>query len=73
MFVYRWFMAVKLIFAFSVFISYGIQFYVPAQILFPHIIKWCVADAWHGAADSCLRIVFVLISCEYLTPCLCGV
>ena len=59
-------MSVKLLFAAAIFISYGVQFYVPAIILIPFIEK--KLGPLDAVAKNCLiRTAFVIGTCKYTT------
>ena len=59
-------MSVKLLFAAAIFISYGVQFYVPAIILIPFIEK--KLGPQDAVLKNCLiRTAFVIGTCKYTT------
>ena len=58
------FQSVKLLFALAIFISYGLQFYVPTKFAFPPLIKLFPSSFSPYVADSCLRAIFVAMTCK---------
>ena len=61
----RLFLLVKVEFAVAIFITYGLQFYVPIQILWPLAQRRLPANSWssrHG--ELILRFIFVLATCK---------
>ncbi|XP_005741286.1 proton-coupled amino acid transporter 1 [Pundamilia nyererei] len=53
---------VKLLYCFGIFITFALQFYVPAEILIPSMVA-CVPDQWDTAIDLLLRAVMVIFTC----------
>ncbi|XP_071086834.1 neutral amino acid uniporter 4-like [Haliotis cracherodii] len=56
------YLSVKLMFAISIFISYGVQFYVPMKIIWPVIESHLVSRRLIVYGEYLLRIVLVLIT-----------
>ncbi|XP_014891968.1 proton-coupled amino acid transporter 1 [Poecilia latipinna] len=54
--------AVKLLYCFGIFITFALQFYVPAEILIPQILT-CVSERWEKPVDLLLRTLLVIITC----------
>ena len=65
----RLFLAARLMFALSLFISYGLQFYVPVSIIWPFIEKQVERKGhvppWYS--EYVFRFILVLITCKYMT------
>lgn len=60
----RTYQAVKLLYCFGIFITFALQFYVPAEILIPPVVAR-VSERWEMAVDLLLRTVLVIFTCEY--------
>ncbi|XP_028271705.1 proton-coupled amino acid transporter 1 [Parambassis ranga] len=54
--------AVKLLYCFGIFITFALQFYVPAEILIPPVVAR-VSERWERAVDLLLRTVLVIFTC----------
>uniref|UniRef100_A0A8D3CTP7 Solute carrier family 36 member 1 n=1 Tax=Scophthalmus maximus TaxID=52904 RepID=A0A8D3CTP7_SCOMX len=54
--------AVKLLYCFGIFITFALQFYVPAEILIPSVLAR-VPERWETAVDLLLRTVLVIFTC----------
>ncbi|TDH07317.1 hypothetical protein EPR50_G00104760 [Perca flavescens] len=54
--------AVKLLYSFGIFITFALQFYVPAEILIPPVLAR-VSQRWEKAVDLLLRTVLVIFTC----------
>ncbi|XP_077466370.1 proton-coupled amino acid transporter 1 isoform X2 [Stigmatopora argus] len=54
--------AVKLLYCFGIFITFALQFYVPAEILIPSAVAR-VSERWKTAVDLLLRAVLVIFTC----------
>ncbi|KAI9521287.1 hypothetical protein NQZ68_007601 [Dissostichus eleginoides] len=53
---------VKLLYCFGIFITFALQFYVPAEILIPPVLAR-VSVRWERPVDMLLRTVLVLFTC----------
>uniref|UniRef100_A0A669CNS7 Solute carrier family 36 member 1 n=1 Tax=Oreochromis niloticus TaxID=8128 RepID=A0A669CNS7_ORENI len=53
---------VKLLYCFGIFITFALQFYVPAEILIPSMVAR-VSERWETAIDLLLRSVMVIFTC----------
>lgn len=53
---------VKLLYCFGIFITFALQFYVPAEILIPPAVAR-VSDSWKKPLDLLLRTVLVIFTC----------
>ncbi|XP_034038203.1 proton-coupled amino acid transporter 1 [Thalassophryne amazonica] len=53
---------VKLLYCFGIFITFALQFYVPAEILIPSVVTR-VSDRWERPVDLLLRALLVLFTC----------
>ncbi|KAM4621507.1 proton-coupled amino acid transporter 1 [Polymixia lowei] len=53
---------VKLLYSFGIFITFALQFYVPAEILIPPVVAR-VSDRWKTAVDLLVRTALVLFTC----------
>lgn len=60
----RTYQAVKLLYCFGIFITFALQFYVPAEILIPPVVAR-VSQRWETAVDLLLRTALVIFTCEY--------
>ncbi|KAM9741529.1 proton-coupled amino acid transporter 1 isoform 1-T2 [Menidia menidia] len=54
--------AVKLLYCFGIFITFALQFYVPAEILIPPMVAR-VPERWETPVDLLLRTVLVIFTC----------
>ncbi|XP_047441194.1 proton-coupled amino acid transporter 1 [Mugil cephalus] len=54
--------AVKLLYCFGIFITFALQFYVPAEILIPSVVAR-VPERWETPVDLLLRTVLVIFTC----------
>ncbi|CAG04525.1 unnamed protein product, partial [Tetraodon nigroviridis] len=54
---------VKLLYCFGIFITFALQFYVPAEILIPPAVAR-VSDTWKKPVDLLLRSLLVIFTCE---------
>ncbi|XP_015227021.1 PREDICTED: proton-coupled amino acid transporter 1-like [Cyprinodon variegatus] len=54
--------AVKLLYCFGIFITFALQFYVPAEILIPSVLAR-VTERWQRTVDLLLRALLVIITC----------
>ncbi|XP_043982126.1 proton-coupled amino acid transporter 1 isoform X2 [Gambusia affinis] len=54
--------AVKLLYCFGIFITFALQFYVPAEILIPQVLAH-VSERWVKPVDLLLRTFLVIITC----------
>uniref|UniRef100_A0A8C6K8P2 Solute carrier family 36 member 1 n=1 Tax=Nothobranchius furzeri TaxID=105023 RepID=A0A8C6K8P2_NOTFU len=53
---------VKLLYCFGIFITFALQFYVPAEIIIPHILA-NVPERWEKTVDLLVRTALVFITC----------
>lgn len=53
---------VKLLYCFGIFITFALQFYVPAEILIPPVVAR-VAERWERAVDLLMRTGLVILTC----------
>ena len=60
------YICVKLMFALSIFISYAIQYYVPLNIIWPHIESRIMEATYNRrlALQYVFRTIIVLFSCK---------
>ena len=61
---FRLYLSVKLIFAGAIFISYGLQFYVPVDIMWPKIRSWLSPGFLRRYGEYGLRVLFALFTCK---------
>uniref|UniRef100_A0A3Q3FAE7 Solute carrier family 36 member 1 n=1 Tax=Labrus bergylta TaxID=56723 RepID=A0A3Q3FAE7_9LABR len=54
--------AVKLLYCFGIFITFALQFYVPAEILIPPVLAR-VPERWEKPVDLLLRTLLVIFTC----------
>uniref|UniRef100_A0A7N5ZXW0 Amino acid transporter transmembrane domain-containing protein n=1 Tax=Anabas testudineus TaxID=64144 RepID=A0A7N5ZXW0_ANATE len=54
--------SVKLLYSFGIFITFALQFYVPAEILIPPAVAR-VSERWETAVDLLLRTILVIFTC----------
>ncbi|KAA8588565.1 hypothetical protein FQN60_009910, partial [Etheostoma spectabile] len=59
---YLMYQAVKLLYSFGIFITFALQFYVPAEILIPPVLTR-VSERWEKTVDLLLRTVLVIFTC----------
>lgn len=59
----RMYQTVKLLYCFGIFITFALQFYVPAEILIPPALAR-VSDSWKKPLDLLLRTLLVIFTCE---------
>lgn len=59
----RMYQTVKLLYCFGIFITFALQFYVPAEILIPAAVAR-VSDTWKKPVDLLLRSLLVILTCE---------
>lgn len=64
-FLYRLAQAVKLIFAFAIFITYALQAYVPVDIIWNTYMKKRIQNWDKATMEYLLRISVVLVTCKY--------
>lgn len=60
----RMYQTVKLLYCFGIFITFALQFYVPAEILIPPLVAH-VSESWKKPVDLLLRTSLVIFTCEY--------
>lgn len=60
----RMYQTVKLLYCFGIFITFALQFYVPAEIFIPPVMAR-VPDSWKKPVDLLLRTLLVIFTCEY--------
>lgn len=53
----------KLLYSFGIYITYALQFYVPAEILIPPAVAR-VRPRWALLVDLSIRVGLVLLTCE---------
>lgn len=54
----------KLLYCFGIFITFALQFYVPAEILIPPVVAR-VSARWERPVDLLLRSLLVVFTCKY--------
>ncbi|NXI47557.1 S36A1 protein, partial [Galbula dea] len=54
--------AVKLLFSFGIFVTYAVQFYVPAEIIIPPLVAR-VPERWGCVVNLLLRVAMVIVTC----------
>ncbi|CAB1337641.1 unnamed protein product, partial [Coregonus sp. 'balchen'] len=58
---------VKLLYCFGIYITFALQFYVPAEILIPPVVSR-VSERWELPVDLLIRTALVIFTCEYDSP-----
>ncbi|XP_056466679.1 neutral amino acid uniporter 4 [Gadus chalcogrammus] len=58
---------VKILYSFGVFVSFAIQFFVPAEILLPPLCAR-LPESWRGVCEMLLRGLLVCLTCAYTFP-----
>ncbi|MGH0130279.1 UNVERIFIED_CONTAM: hypothetical protein FKN15_057039 [Acipenser sinensis] len=58
----RLYQAVKILYCFGIFITYALQFYVPAEILIPRVVAR-LEERWAWAVDLAVRAALVTLTC----------
>ena len=61
---HRMYQVVKLLYSFGIFITFALQFYVPAEILVPLALSR-VPERWETAVDLLIRTALVIFTCKY--------
>lgn len=61
----RTYQIVKLLYSFGIYITYALQFYVPAEILIPPAVAR-VSPRWALTVDLSIRVGLVLLTCKSL-------
>lgn len=59
----RTYQTVKLLYCFGIFITFALQFYVPAEIIIPPVLAR-VPERWEKPIDLLLRTFLVIITCK---------
>jgi len=65
----RLYAAVKVMFAVAIFITYGLQFYVPIEILWMSLEHSLTHHILINYGEYLLRYCFLFITCEFLLHC----
>ena len=60
----RVYAAVKVMFAVAIFITYGLQFYVPVEILWPRLQRRLSHQLLVDYGEYLLRYAFLFVTCE---------
>ena len=63
--VFSLYAAVKVMFAVAIFITYGIQFYVPIEILWPSVEDQLTHHLLITHGEYLLRYFFLFVTCEF--------
>ncbi|XP_017542989.1 proton-coupled amino acid transporter 4 [Pygocentrus nattereri] len=53
---------VKVLYSFGIYVSFAVQFFVPAEIVVPAVCER-VSDPWRRPADLCTRTLLVIVTC----------
>lgn len=61
---FRTYQIVKLLYCFGIFITFALQFYVPAEILIPPAVAR-VPPRWETTVNLLLRTAMVIFTCEW--------
>lgn len=67
---YRLAQSVQICMAVAIFLSYGLQFYVPMNIIWPSLSQKLSTDLTMKYGEHLVRIVLVLFTCKYCYLCL---
>lgn len=59
------YLSVKLMFAIAIFVSYGVQFYVPIKIMWPSVKRRLSSPRLKAYGESVFRIIFVIITAAF--------
>lgn len=66
-FFYRLAQSARLMMALAIFLSYGLQFYVPMNIMGPWFRSLFASEYAQNLSDSALRIGLIISTCKLLT------
>lgn len=58
--------SVRLMMSLAIFLSYGLQFYVPIQIIEPWFRNHFTGDVARQISDAGLRIVLIVFTCKLI-------
>lgn len=64
-FVFRLAQSVRLMMAIAIFLSYGLQFYVPMSIIWPPLRARIQDERMQRVLELLLRTVLVVVTCEF--------